>query len=290
MPVVVVALAAGSFAAGATAFAAAAGMAGMVAAGATMVGAALTIVGTVTGNAKLAKIGAVIGIAGGLGTMLTSGAEAAASTAAGAATDTAGTAANAAAGAASDAAGSAMQTVGIADPAAGITATGGGGMLDAASSASASAAPAAASTGGGMLDAVQPVAGNLTDPLAQATTSTTSAFDAANTTAGQAVGGNAFDAGPSAFNPNADMAMNPTAVPADPGMLSRSVNGMSAWAKANPELAKVALSAGGAALGNLMPSEKDKAMMEAYRQQAAVTAQQAEALKRKAAWGSGRTI
>lgn len=297
MPVVVVALAAGSFAAGVTAFAAATTIAGMVAAGAVMAGAAMTMVGTVTGNQKLTKWGAIIGIAGGIGTALTSTAEAGAGAAAGdtatagvsdaaagSVTDaTAGAAGDAVSGAASDMAGGAGSNV----------ATGtGGGMLDAAS---ASAPAASAPTGGmgGMLDAA-PGAGVATDPLAQAQASTTSAFDASKTGAGQAPG-NAFQtapAGSDAFTPSAsgnnDMGMPQANVSAGVGDLG-ALQQMQAWAKANPELARMALSAAGGAFGSLVPSPRDKAMMDAYRAQAAQTAAQTDAMKRKAAWGSGRT-
>ena len=105
MPVAVVALAAGSFAAGVTAFAAATTLTGMVAAGAVIAGSALTIIGTVTGNQKLAKIGGIIGLAGGIASIANSAMNAA-STAGTASTDLATTAAtDAATGAAADAAG-----------------------------------------------------------------------------------------------------------------------------------------------------------------------------------------
>lgn len=286
MPVAVVALAAGSFAAGATAFAAAATVASTIAAGAMMVGSALTIVGTVTGNAKLAKIGAVIGIAGGIGNMLTAGAEAGATAASTAGEGAAG------AGAAGDAAAGGAQTFSVAAPGAVESLPGtvsGSGMLDAgavANTASAGAPvlenAAAAAPPSGMLGSVP---GNVTDPLAQAQGSATSAYDAANTAAGQSAASSGMV--DSAFDPNVKIPINNAALqalpaitsgPAAPGVLSQ----VSLWAKQNPELARMAISAGGAAVGNLVPSEKDKAMMEAY-------AAQTDALKRKAAWGAGRT-
>lgn len=162
-------------------------------------------------------------------------------------------------------------------------------MLDSvASTAAPAATPLTAADLGrmpvdtGMLSSIPEVAA---DPLAQAgATSATSAFDTANTVAGKSTAANAFDAGPSAFTPNADMSMPQTGMPGDPGTMQR----MAAWAKANPELAKIALNAGGAAIGNLVPSSKDKTMMEAYRAQQAHTAEQTAALKRRALWGSGR--
>lgn len=301
MPVVVVALAAGSFAAGATAFAAAAGIAASIAAGATMVGAALTIVGTVTGNAKLAKIGAIVGLAGGIGTMLTAGAEANATAAA---TSTAGDGATAGAeavgSAAGDAAAGAAQTFPVAAPGGVDVLPGasGGGMLDSmGSSAGASAATplTAADLGSqavdtGMLGSLPDV----TDPLAQAQASTTSALDAGSTVTGQSAAtsgqaANAFDPNAIVASPNADMSQpqmpTPLGTGTDPGRMAQ----MAAWVKQNPELAKMALSAGGAAIGNLVPSSKDKAMMDAYKAQSAMSAAQTDALKRKAAWGAGRT-
>jgi hypothetical protein len=82
MPIVVIAAAAATFVEGAALVAAATTIAGTVAAGAMMVGAALTIAGTVTGNDKLTKWGAVIGIAGGFGSLAASAIEGTAATAA----------------------------------------------------------------------------------------------------------------------------------------------------------------------------------------------------------------
>lgn len=105
MPVVIIAAAAATFVEGAALVAAATTIAGTVAAGAMMVGAALTIAGTVTGNDKLARWGAIIGIAGGLGSLAVGAMEGAATTAA----DTGGALAN------TSAADITSQTAGIAE-------------------------------------------------------------------------------------------------------------------------------------------------------------------------------
>jgi hypothetical protein len=298
MPVAVVALAAGSFAAGATAFAAATTTLGMIAAGASMVGAAMTIVGTVTGNEKLTKWGSIIGIAGNIGTGLinsaageatkaaaTAGADAAgnvaADAAAGAATGAA-DAATAAAGTAGDALGAGMQTFPVAapPPAAAISMDAGGmlgsGAAPAANAVSA-AAPQAASASGAAANSMN-------------------VFDAGSTAVGKAAEGasKVFDAGQTAVGQAGKIAGNAdiTAyIPESTGMLGTVKNGMSsmsAWAKANPELAKAALNGVSAVAGNLAPSAKDKAMMEQYRTQNALGKQQAETAATRLRWGSGR--
>lgn len=321
MPVAVIALAAGSFAAAATTFAAATTIAGMVAAGATMVGSALTIVGTVTGNQKLTKIGAIVGIAGGIGSLMNSaasGAEAAAAAAGDTAGSTAAGAAADAAGSAGAAAGDALTTLPVAAPG-GIEAMGssagstGTGMLDAVSSSTGGAAAP-----GGMMNAAGSGSANT---LTQAIADPTSTFNAGQTATGQAVG-NAFDASatttgqagmidafkaPTPFqqlgmqNSGNGMlasiespAMGGTAstfgnqVAAGSGGFSGALDSVQSWAKANPELAKMALSGVGTVAGNLVPSAKDKAMMDAYKAQAASNTAQTAALNRKALWGSGR--
>lgn len=305
MPVAVIALAAGSFAAGVTAVAAATSVVGLVAAGATMVGAALTMVGTVTGNAKLTKIGAIVGIAGGIGTLATN----MASGASAAATAGAESGVEAAAGGVADAAGSAAADV--AADAAGTLPVAAPGGIEALGETAATAGNAA-STGGGMLDAAtsstaaNAVSGSTNDLLAQSLQDPTSAFNAGKTAAGQAAG-NAFDAAGTTVGQSATVdafkapdLLHPasnsggmlgaiesgSSAAGSPGFLS----GVNAWAKANPELAKMALSGAGTAFGNLVPSSRDKAMMEAYKAQSAASAQQTADAKRKALWGAGRTV
>lgn len=100
MPIIPIIAAVGSFAAGAGIASAAvaaglgtaAAVGSLVVGGLMMVGAALTIVGTVTGNAKLTKIGGIVSLVGGVGAlglgmagMLTTGASEAASAGVGAA-------------------------------------------------------------------------------------------------------------------------------------------------------------------------------------------------------------
>jgi hypothetical protein len=131
------------------------------------------------------------------------------------------------------------------------------------------------------------------------------AFNTANTAAGQAGAANVFNANATAVgqanNINAfstggggmldSIESFPGAIDAAAGAGAASpgyLEAMQAWAKQNPELARMALSGVGAAAGQLVPSAKDKAMMEAYRQQAANQAAQTEAQKRRALWGSGR--
>lgn len=307
MPVAVVALAAGSFAAGASAFAAATTLAGMVAAGATMVGAALTVVGTVTGNAKLTKIGAIVGIVGAVGTglvnMAGAGAEAAAGAGASAAGDVAADVATTGAGeAAASAAGDAITTsaVDLGGTAASNT---GGGLLDAATNAGTSAAP------GSLIEAASSAT-----PQAAGTTGTAAASAGGAGTAAQQAGSAAFDAGQTAVGQantiNAFKAASPleqlgqggggglldsieshgsainSAGPvADTSLLGgigNAAQGLQSWAKANPLLAKAALEGGAAFVKGAVPSAQDKAMMDAYKQQA-------ETAKRRAAWGAGRT-
>lgn len=312
MPVAVIALAAGSFAAGASAFAAATTLAGMVAAGATMAGAALTIVGTVTGNAKLTKIGAIVGIAGSLGSMAVNaaaGAEAAAGAGESASSGVADAATSAATDAAADTAGSAITTAPVDLGTDGITKMAG----DAASKGAAdvsgqlvkpvadqvasTASATAPASGGGMLNAAAAPDASLS-PL-QATNSAGNAFDASATQVGQTNNINAFKA-PGPFDGNAAIRAGDYAgatdtsgafssgatgvnvgvpVAADPGMLTQLNN----WAKANPLLAKAALDTAGGVAKGLVPSPADKAMMDRYRQQN-------ENDKRRALWGSGRTV
>jgi hypothetical protein len=351
MPVAVVALAAGSFAAGAATFAAATTVAGMVAAGATMVGSALTAIGTVTGNQSLTKIGAVVGIAGGIGSWMSSpaaatdaaagatgagsGATDAASAAGSTGADAAGSAGGVAdaLGNASEAASNAVTTSPV-DLGGTVAQTGGGsGMLDAAPVAGSSATGSASANGMVGGSSVMPnqapaapwqaPATSVTgiDPAQQYATSTSSALDAGQTSIGQSVG-NAMDTSSTAVGQSLNM--NPFKAPTGmldstehyPGAIDAAANAgagistpisvnpavgsapsgfgatlsqMQEWAKNNPELAKAAMSGTGALFNNLVPSARDKAMMDAYRSQSALTTQQTQASKQKLLWGSGRT-
>lgn len=305
MPIAAVALAAGSFAAGATAFTAATSLAATVAAGAVLAGSALTIVGTISGNQKLAKIGALVGLAGGLGTAalnLASGSAPSAGAAGSAVKDGASSAAETAVQLADGAA----QTFPVPAPDGIETLSGsagsapGGGMLDMASgsagaSAAAPAAVAAPATPGAVGAALSGDGGALSlQPSAtpfQAANSAGNAFDAANTATGQAgaidafrtanpferlaqqkpIGGNWMDALDTMPVGGAISAA------ADPSLMSK----VQAWAKSNPELARMALVGVGTAASNLVPSEKDKAMMAQYKAQT-------DAINRRARWGAGR--
>lgn len=94
MPAIALVGAAASVSAGLGAIAAAGGMAAMsfgaaLAAGASIAGGIMTGLGAVTGNKKLLKIGAIVGLAGGIGTAM-SGASSAASSGLGQAVDATG--------------------------------------------------------------------------------------------------------------------------------------------------------------------------------------------------------
>lgn len=284
MPVVAVALAAGSFAAGATAFAAATTLAASVAAGAMMAGAALTIVGTITKNPKLAKIGAIISIAGGIGTMainMTSGAASAASAAEGAASGAAEVAAGATEGLAAAAGDAAVQTYGIAQPTTDILAS--AGAVDAAAGAG-----QAAASGGGMIEsAIKAGADTAGQAAAGATDHLTNAAGTFQTK--DVLTGSMGDlARP--IDIAKPVGVDAFAVPyaVDGAAKTGMLGSISTWARQNPELAKMAMSGVQGLAGSIAPSAKDKAMMDAYRSQQAQTEAQTEALNRRARWGSGR--
>lgn len=161
MPIIPIIAAVGSFAAGAAvATAAGATVGAMVVGGMMMVGAALTIVGTVTGNAKLTKIGGIVSLVGGVGAlglgmagMLTSGVSEAASAGVGAA-----------------AADATSNTLIGADALAGnIADQVGGGAAGLGADVAATALPAPAAVSGVALDAAAPMAtgGMVSAPAAQ---------------------------------------------------------------------------------------------------------------------------
>jgi hypothetical protein len=292
MPVAAVALAATSFAAGATAFAAATTLAGSIAAGAMMVGGALTIVGTVTSNAKLAKIGGVLSLAGGLGTLAVNAAAEAGKAAVGE------VAADAASGVATDAAASAATTGVEAGNLAGVETAAvdlggteqfalnevGGG----ASSSLSSPMPMTDVQAQGMLNSQVAGPAPLPDAAAIPTTGAadTAVGQAAQTNAGQAAQTNANAAAQTdALNGgwvsaeggagyNAGMAVDAIK---DPGMFAK----FEAWSKANPATAKLLMEGGKGMLGALATSPKDQAMIDYYKANA-------DQIKRKTLWGSGR--
>lgn len=295
MPVVVVAMAASSFAAGVTAFAAATTLAGAVAAGAMVVGGALTIVGTITKNQKLTKIGGILSLAGGIGTMAVNAANAGSAVAGEAAGEVAG---EAAAGAAGDAAAGAAAGAGEAATSAiteGVSTQAvdlGMGAVEnvatAAPSGIESIAPSAAN--------VAPVAqsqGMLGDAVAKISqpmqTAGTGTLSTAGTEVGQATAGQAFDTGAGnsfiAPSPNADMGMTQmnaqmgagAAPGGDIGMMAK----FEAWQKANPQTAKLLLDGSKGMLNTLATSAKDKQMIDYYNANT-------DAIKRRKLWGSGK--
>jgi hypothetical protein len=294
MPVVAIAAAASSFAAGAAMMTAAgATMSSMIIGGAMAVGGALTIVGTVTGNAKLTKIGGILGMVGfgaGLVTQTLPGmanaagaaagteaaANAGAADAAGQATGQSG-AANAA-GAGADVATSGVETFAVETPTASTMPVGGAaprGMTDVQASAFAKqAAP------NSLADVANhaPMATN-TSALNQQT------LDPGAMNVGTDAGGTmqasfsdaGFDA-QNGFSPGWTGANSAQPIPpSDPSMLSK----LQTWAKENPQMAKMAWDGIGGLASNLVMSDKDKAMMEAYRQQVVEA-------KRRALWADGR--
>lgn len=164
-------------------------------------------------------------------------------------------------------------------------ASGAGTSAASTSAASTTASTAAQATGqtGGMIDAA---AAPSTAPF-QATNGAGNTFNATSTAAGKSI---MFDA----YKPTASGTGLLGSIEAYPGSIDAAANAAGsvsadptiwgqaqAWAKANPELAKMALNGIGTAAGNLIPSEKDKAMMAAYKAQA-------DATNRRALWGSGR--
>lgn len=268
MPVIVVAVAAGSFAAGAAALATATTLLATVSAGALMVGSALTIAGTITGNSKLTKIGGFISLAGGIGSLASSlggaagsaagagaeniapvlaetGAEAAASGAV-----TGATGSEAISGIAGDAAGNAASTSGLID--AGVPAAAEAGTAATA----AEAASAAAQTGQAATQAAEAVTNPfLSDgPIAFGPNSNTGAFVPQNEgLLGQL---QQFDAN-NAFAPTTTQSTG----------MQGYFDKAGQWVKDNKELTKVGLDVVGGVAKGLVPSEQEKAQTAAIKAQ-----------------------
>jgi hypothetical protein len=294
MPVVAIAAAAASFATGVGMMTAAGATLGsMVIGGAMAAGAALTIVGTVTGNAKLTKIGGILGMVGfgaglvtqtlpgmanaagaaGTETAVNAGADAAAGEAAGQSG-----AANAAGANAADATTSGVETFAVETPTASTMPVGGAaprGMTDVQASAfakqaapnslaeAASQSPMATNTSALNTQTLDPGAMNVgTDAGGTMQASFSDAgFDAKHGLSPDWTGANSA----------------PPIPPSDPSMLSK----LQTWAKENPQMAKMAWDGIGGLASNLVMSDKDKAMMEAYRQQVVEA-------KRRSLWADGR--
>jgi len=278
MPVAVVALAAGSFAAGAAAFTAATAISTMVLAGTLMVGSALTIVGTVTGNQNLTKIGGALALIGGGGLAIES---------------LMSTAAEGAAGAAGAAAGE--------TGAAGMESGFGGAMPDVTGAAQTSSVPmpdVTASVGGEAVAAAAPEAAVQAAPLPNGITET--AIPAQEVT-GTAESWNNFATPEAALNPAGQTMADPLADPLgqgvdqaqklaglnDSGMISGSFDKFGKWVSNNTELAKVGTQALAGMAGNLIPSDKDKAMTDYYQASAERARATTEDEKRRAAWRRG---
>ena len=282
MPVAAVALAASSFAAGAAAFTAATTIGGMVAAGATMVGSALSIVGTVTGNAKLSKIGGVLALGGMAGTaMINSSANAAASTAGAAA----GEAATETAAAAVEGGAALNEAAQLSDAAIEAGSKTASGMADAASTAAASGAPSAG------MEAVSTVAADSPSSLLQsvtaepAATQTISNVTSANPYSTGSV--NTMDAGSTSLGQAAEMTgLDPETARllrgGEMGASNSFIDRAGQWVKNNKEMAKLGTDVAGGLIGNLVPSDEQKARTELAKQQA-------ELLRRRTLWAQGRT-
>lgn len=273
MPVVVVALAAGSFAAGAAALAAATTLAATVAAGALMVGSALTIAGTVTGNKKLTKIGGIISLAGGVASLANnlagSGAAAASAGAENVAPVLAETGAEAAASGALSGATGAETITGISGD---VVAGGagalppGGGLIDAAAPAAeagsavtaAEAANAAAQTGQAATQVAETVTNPfMTDgPIGFGPNNNTGAFAPQGQSGGLLGQLEQFDAN-TAFSPTNTQSTG----------LQGYFDKAGQWVKDNKELTKVGLDVVGGVAKGLVPSEQEKAQTAAIKAQ-----------------------
>ena len=293
MPVVVVALAAGSFAAGAAAIATATTLMATVAAGALMVGSAMTIAGTVTGNKKLTKIGGIISLAGGAASLannLAGGAAAAGAGAENVAPVLAETGAEAAAGGAISgaAAGTGTEAVsGIAGDAASGAAT--SGLIDAgvpaateASSAvtAAEAANTAAQTGQAAAQATEAVTNPfMTDgPIGFGPGNNTGgAFSPQGQSGGLLGQLEQFDAA-TAFSPTGQQATG----------LQGYFDKAGQWVKDNKELTKIGLDTVSGVAKGLVPSDQEKAQTGALREQTAALKAQAERERIRQLWRQGK--
>ena len=233
--------------------AAGATMAAMVVGGAMMVGAALSVVGVVTKNEKLMKIGTVLSLAGGVGAV---GLNLAGGLTNAAATVGAETAASAVPPMAEMAGGAATDAV----------AQTGGGILD-------SAARTASATGSGILNApTAPATSALTETAASsAPIAETAANPFAPITDKLKVGQidmSAFDK--TAFNAN-----------------NTAGGGILDWMNKNKQATELISGAVKGAAG-AVPTDKDKALLEQAKANTALTNEQAEQLRRRAAYAQGK--
>lgn len=244
MPVLVIAAAVGSFAAGAAIVGAAGATIGaMIVGGAMMIGGALTIVGTLTGNQNLVKIGGILSLAGGLGAGVLGAMGGLADGAVGAA----GAETTAAVGAGDADQALASAQVGGATPPAVAPATPDAGLL--------STAPDAAAPAG-----VQPPALDTSAPAttpAPATPASPDAFTAPAPTAPAAPAPSAFTpSGPNAYSTpgDADQTLaNSTVAGGGAGNSGTWWNSALGFAKANPEVARAGLSGASGLLASVVP-------------------------------------
>ncbi len=268
MPVVVIAMAASSFAAGAAAVTAiGASMTSMIIGGAMMVGSALTIVGTITGNEKLAKIGGMISLVGGVAGLATGafGALSGAGSEVGgmqAVDAAAGVGADAALGAGADAAGSSVSSLPGGDFAttidAGAANASSGGMIGSVGDQAAAAGGQAAT---GVVDAAAaPMSTQAQNAMQVDALSTNSAFQTPS--------------------PATDLSGTGGQMPFNSG---GTIDKIGSFVKNNKEMVDIGLKT----VGGLVPSNKSKAETELARAQAERTRVATEDEKRRAAWRRG---
>jgi hypothetical protein len=281
MPVVVIAAAAATFIEGAALVGAALTVAETVAAGAMMVGSALTIVGTITGNEKLTKWGAIIGIAGGLGSIAVGAMEGAATTAA---ADTGGALADA------SAADITAQTAGVAEGenvgsvlngAAPATPQPSGLLSSAGDQAAASQALTAPGAAPPDLTANAPApTPAAATPAPGAGPSSTSTFNAPAPSTDSAFNAPAPPT-TSAFNP-APVTDASAPVPGA-GSSTGYFDSMGRWIRQNPELAKAGFQGASGLLTSLAPTPLNKY----YNAKAAQTQSETEIARQRAGLAPG---
>lgn len=278
MPIIIIAAAAGSFIAGAAiATAAGATLGAMIVGGAMMVGAAMTIVGTITENKNLARWGAILSIAGGIGSLAIGAFEGVA-----VAADAGGGIANA------SAADITAQTAGVAEgESVGSVLNGAAPGADAATAAA--AAPAAgdptgllASQSGPAAPAAPAVDANVAAPSpVAATPDATSSF---NAPAPQSP--NAFQPGAqsttSAFNPApvSDAAAPVPGTAPGAGSSTGYFDAAGRWIRQNPEAARAAFNGVGLLASSVVP----KPLNAEQRARAALYQREADKMDPNSAW------
>lgn len=244
MPVIAVVAAVATFVEGYAAVVAATSLTSAIVGGAMMVGAAMTVVGTVTGNEKLAKYGAILSLGASAVGAFTGALPSLA-----AAGDTAGLGATDALTAADAAAGGGAEF--LAQNAGQPLVTGGEAASGMSAASNAASSVAAAS---------EPILGAAAEPAASSMlTQDNSAFKFGSNAASNAIPGiqetTTFQANNSAGN----------------GLLN--------WVKENPDATKVLANTAGPLLGNLVTSDKDKALIEQSRINNQMTQEQIAALR-----------